>query len=49
MQHKTAFHYDQDLHCLLRSKQPAETEAHYNLENSTNDPLKPTMDSPSDI
>ena len=44
MQHHAAFH--QGLHCLLRLKQPSGTEIHHNLENSTLDPLKYTMDSP---
>ena len=46
MQHNAAFH--QGLHCLLRLKQPSGTEIHYtcNLETSTCDPLKYTMDSP---
>ena len=43
MQHKAAFH--QGLHCLLILKQPSGTEIHNNLENSTQDPLKYTMDS----
>ena len=44
MQHKAAFH--QGLHCLLRLKEPSETDIHYNLQNSTPDPLKYTMGSP---
>ena len=44
MQYNAAFH--QDLHCLLRLKQPSGTEIHNNLENSTCDPLKNTMGSP---
>ena len=45
MQHNAAaFH--QGLHCLLRLKQPSGTEIHHNIENSTCDPLKYTMDSP---
>ena len=44
MQHNAAFH--QGLHCLLRLKQPSETEIHRNLENSTRDPLKYSMGSP---
>ena len=44
MQHYAAFH--QGLHCLLRLKQPSGTEIHHNLENSTYDPLKHTMDNP---
>ena len=44
MQHNAAFH--QGLHCLLGLKQPLETEIHHNLENSTCDPLKYTMDCP---
>ena len=43
MQHYAAFH--QGLHCLLRLKQPSRTEIHHNLENSTCDPLKYTMES----
>ena len=43
MQHNAAFH--QGLHCLLRLKQPSGTEIHYNLENSTYDPLMHTMGS----
>ena len=43
MQHIAAFH--QDLHCLLRLKQPSGTEKHKNLENSTCDPLKCTIGS----
>ena len=38
MQHNGVFH--QGLHCLLRLKQPIETEIHCNLENSTHDPFK---------
>ena len=41
MQHNAAFH--QGLHCLLRLKQHSGTETHYNLENTTCDPLKYTM------
>ena len=44
MQHNAAFH--QGLHCLLRRKQFSVTRIHHNLENSTYDPLKYTMDSP---
>ena len=44
MQHNAAFH--QGLHCLLRFKQPSITEIHHNLEISTLDPLRYTMDSP---
>ena len=33
MPHNVAFH--QDLHCLLRLKQPSGTERHDNLEKST--------------
>ena len=36
----------QDLHCLLRLNQPLGTEIHHNLENSTYDAFKYTMDSP---
>ena len=40
MQHNAAFH--QGLHCLLSFKEPSQTEVHvhYNLENSTCNPLK---------
>ena len=38
MQHTAAFH--QGLHHLLSLKQPSGTEIHYNVENSTCDPLK---------
>ena len=44
MQHNAAFH--QGLHCLLRLKQSYEAGIHYNLENSTLDPLKYAMSSP---
>ena len=44
MQHNAAFHLGQ--HCLLRLKQLSNTELHYNLENSTCDPLKYAMGSP---
>ena len=44
MQHNAAFHLC--LHCKLRLKKPSETELHYNLENSTCDPLKYTIGSP---
>ena len=44
MQHDAAFH--QDLHCLLRLKQPSGTEVHHNLENATCDPIKYTIGSP---
>ena len=37
MQHDAAFH--QDLHCLLRLKQPLGTEIHPNLESSACDPI----------
>ena len=43
MQHNAAFH--QGLHCLLRLKQSSGRKIHYNLENSTCDPLKYTMGS----
>ena len=36
MQHDAAFH--QDLHCLLKSKQPSGTDIHHVLETSTCDP-----------
>ena len=42
MQHNAAFH--QDLHCLLRLKQPSGTEIHHGVETSTCDPLKYKMD-----
>ena len=42
MQHNAAFH--QDLHCLLRLKQPSGTDKHHDLETSTGDPLKYKMD-----
>ena len=45
MQHNAAFHQDQ--HCLLRLKQPSETEIHDNFENSIGDPLKCKMDNPT--
>ena len=38
IQHNAAFH--QGLHCLLKLKPPFRTEIHYDLENSTCDPLK---------
>ena len=44
MQHIAAFH--QNLHCLLRLKQPSGTEILHDLETSTCDPLKYTMGSP---
>ena len=44
MQLNAAFH--QGLHFLLRLKQPSGTEIHHNLENSTCDPTKFTMDIP---
>ena len=44
MQHNAAFH--QDLHCLLRLKQPSRTEKQDNLETSTCGPLKYKMDNP---
>ena len=47
MQHHAAFH--QDLHCLLRFKQPSGTETHHNLETFICDPLKLTMGSPIPI
>ena len=37
MQNYAAFH--QDLYCLLRLKQPSETEIHHDLDHSTCDPL----------
>ena len=43
MQHDAAFH--QGLHCLLILQQPAGTETHQNLENSTFDRLKVLMGS----
>ena len=43
MQHYAAFPHG--LHSLLRLKQPSGTEIHYNLENSTYDPLRYTMGS----
>ena len=47
MQHNAAFH--QGLHCLRRLKQALGIEIHHNLENSTCDPLKYTMGSPTPI
>ena len=44
MQHNAAFH--QDLHCLIRLKQPSGAEISDNLENCNCDPLKYIMDSP---
>ena len=44
MQHNAAF--QQDLHCLLRSKQPSGTEVHHNSETSTCDPLTYKMGNP---
>ena len=43
MQHDAAF--NQDLHSLLRLKQPSGTDIDLNLDNSTYDPLKYTMSS----
>ena len=45
MQHYAAFH--QGLHCLLRLKQPSETEIHHHLETSTYDTLKVKMGNPT--
>ena len=45
-QKKCSIAFHQGLHCLLRFKQPSGTDIHYNLENSTGDPLKHTMGSP---
>ena len=36
MPHNTQFH--QGLHCLLRLKQPTETEVHHNLKTSNCEP-----------
>ena len=36
----------QDLHCVLRFKQPSGTEICHNLENNNCEPLKYTMVSP---
>ena len=44
MQHNAVFH--QVLHCLRRFKKIFRAEIHHNLEFSTCDPLKYTMDSP---
>ena len=44
MQHDAAFH--QGLHCLLRLKQPSQTETHPNLETFTCNPLNYKMGSP---
>ena len=44
MQHIAAFH--QNLHCLLRLKQPSGTEILHNLENSNCDPFEYSMGSP---
>ena len=44
MQQSTAFHHG--LHCLQRLKRSSGTEIHHNLETSTGDPLKYTIDSP---
>ena len=41
MQHNAAFY--QGLHCLLRLKQPPETEIYHTSDNSTRDPLKYKM------
>ena len=49
LQHHAGFHYGafhQGLHCLLKLKQPAETEIHHNLDTSSCDPLKYKLVSP---
>ena len=38
--------FHQGMHYLLRIKESSGTEIHYNLENSTRDPLKYLMGSP---